>query len=154
MNTPMESSPAQTANPSNDQETTRARIMVVEDDVHLRDLSTKALIHEGYEVDCAENGVRAWKALHLKRYDLLITDNKMRKMTGLQLVQKLRSAGSQLPVVLASASLPAETLLQDAMLSFAAVVPKPFTLDELVGTVKRILRAATITQTIPAALGP
>jgi CheY-like chemotaxis protein len=146
--------PAQTANPANDHEITRTRIMVVEDDVHLRDLSTEALIHEGYDVDFAENGVRAWKALHLKRYDLLITDNKMPKMTGLQLVQKLRSTGNELPVVLASANLPEETLLQDEVLSFAAVVPKPFTLDELVETVKRVLRAVTIPQTIPDALKP
>lgn len=113
--------------------------MLVEDDAELRGLSAEALAHEGYEVDFAENGVRAWKALHLKRYDLLITDNNMPKMTGLQLVGKLRSAGIELPVVLASGTLPEDALLNDSVPKFAAVIPKPFTLDELVRTVKRVL---------------
>jgi two-component system, OmpR family, alkaline phosphatase synthesis response regulator PhoP len=165
MNTLLEASPKETANPSNGDEPTRSvRIMVVEDDVDLRYLSTEALIHEGYEVDFAENGVRAWKALHFKRYDLLITDNLMPKMTGLQLVQKLRTAGMQLPVVLASSSLPAEMLLKGTVPGFVAVIRKPFTLDELVGTVKRVLPgsaadrgsypAATAAETIPVSSKP
>ena len=141
MNALLEALSVETPEPSNAVENARsARILVVEDEVELRELTTAALTHEGYEVDFAENGVRAWKALHLRRYDLLVTDNKMPKMTGLQLVQKLRSAGIELPVVLASASLPGETPRNEAMLRFAAVVPKPFTLDELVGTVRGVLR--------------
>jgi DNA-binding NtrC family response regulator len=140
MNVVSEAPGKRIANSSNGNKSTRlGRIMLVEDDPDLRGLSAEALVHEGYEVDFAENGIRAWKALHLKRYDLLITDNNMPRMTGLQLVGKLRSAGIELPVILASGTAPPEALLKDTTLRFSAVIPKPFTLDQLVQTVKRVL---------------
>jgi len=140
MNSILENPHKETTAPPNNVEGNRSPcIMVVEDDVQLRDLSTEALARAGFQVDFAENGVRAWKALHLKRYDLLITDNYMPKMTGLQLVRKLRSAGIELPVVLASGSQLEDTVLMDAMLNFAAVIPKPFTLGQLIATVKKVL---------------
>jgi two-component system OmpR family response regulator len=142
MNSILENPHKETTAPPNGVEGNRSpRIMVVEDDVHLRDLSTEALAREGYQVDVAENGIRAWKALHLKRYDLLITDNSMPRMSGLQLVRKLRSAGIELPVVLASGSRFEDAVLKDATLNFAAVIPKPFTLDDLIATVKKVLVA-------------
>jgi len=140
MNSILENPHKETTAPPNGVEANCSpRIMVVEDDVLIRSVSTKALAREGYQVDFAENGVRAWKALHLNRYDLLITDNNMPKMTGLQLVRKLRAAGIELPVVLASGSQLEDAVLKDAMLNFAAVIPKPFTLDELIATVKKVL---------------
>jgi len=119
------------------------RILVVDDDADLRHLVVEVLITSGYEVDDAENGARAWKALHLKPYDLLVTDNEMPEMTGLQLVEKLRSAGFELPVIFASGRLPVDLVTKNDHLGLAATLPKPFTPNELTNAIKGLLPALT-----------
>ena len=119
-------------NPSN-------RILFVDDDVGVREATAKVLIHSGYHVDVAEDGAAGWEPLQAARYDLLITDCKMPKLTGVELVKKLRSAHMKLPVILASATLPTEELNQNPWLQLAATLWKPFTVDELLETVKAVL---------------
>src|ERR1700728_686053 len=83
------------------------RILLVDDDSHLLELNAVALIRFGYDVDTAEDGAAAWQALHDINisYDLLITDNKMPKVTGLELIKKMRSEEMTLPVILASGTI-------------------------------------------------
>jgi DNA-binding response OmpR family regulator len=121
-------------NPSN-------RILFADDDVSVRDAIARVLIRSGYDVDVAEDGVAGWEALQAARYDLLITDNKMPKLSGIELVKKLRSAHMKLPVILASAALPTGELNQNPWLQLAATLLKPFTVDELLETVKAVLGA-------------
>jgi len=125
-------------NPSN-------RILFVDDSIAVREASAKVLICSGYHVDVAEDGEAGWEALHATSYDLLITDHKMPKLSGVELVKKLRSAHMKLPVVLASATLPTEELNQNPWLQFAATLLKPFTVEELLQTVKAALSAAAMT---------
>lgn len=117
------------------------RVLVVDDDVDIRHLTIEALTASGYEVDDAENGERAWKALHLKSYDLLITDHEMPHLTGLQLIDKLRAAGFEPPIILASGGLRPELTAKIPQLRFVTLLPKPFALEELIQTVTRLLPA-------------
>ncbi|MGA3285166.1 MAG: response regulator [Verrucomicrobiota bacterium] len=117
------------------------RILVVEDDISIRQLSTEVLIHSGYEVDAAADGAAAWEALQIKAFNLLITDHNMPRLTGVELVKKLRSARMALPVILATGRLPTEELAQNPSLQLAAMLPKPFSIDELLETVRVVLRA-------------
>jgi DNA-binding response OmpR family regulator len=117
------------------------RILVVDDDISIRQLSTEVLIHSGYEVDAAADGAAAWEALQIKAFNLLITDHNMPRLTGVELVKKLRSARMALPVILATGRLPTEELAQNPSLQLAAMLPKPFTVEELLGTVTKVLRA-------------
>ncbi len=117
------------------------RILVVDDDTSIRQLSTEVLIDSGYEVDAVADGVAAWEALQLKAFNLLITDNNMPRLTGVELVKKLRSARMDLPVIMATGRLPVEELTQNPSLQLAAMLPKPFSIDELLETVRKVLRA-------------
>jgi DNA-binding response OmpR family regulator len=117
------------------------RILVVDDDISIRQLSTEVLIDSGYEVDAAADGVVAWEALQIKAFNLLITDHNMPRLTGVELVKKLRSARMDLPVILATGRLPTEALAQNPSLQLAAMLPKPFSVDELLETVRVVLRA-------------
>ena len=117
------------------------RILVADDDISVLQLSTEVLIDSGYEVDAAADGVAAWEALQLKAFNLLITDHNMPRLTGVELVKKLRSARMDLPVILATGRLPVEELTQNPSLQLAAMLPKPFSIDELLGTVREVLRA-------------
>lgn len=143
MNTLLEISD-NTANaaPSRAQRNPPHRILVVDDDDVLRKLITQVLAFSAYHVDAAENGESAWEYLKANSYDLLITDNRMPEMSGLELVRKLRSANMMLPVILASGSTNAEDLSRNDRLQIAATLQKPFTTGELLVTVTKILRVA------------
>jgi two-component system alkaline phosphatase synthesis response regulator PhoP len=88
------------------------RILVVEDEPMICHLNTKMLLDAGYQVETAEDGGVAWDTLQLKSFDLLITDNAMPKVTGLELIEKVRSAGMALPVIMATGVFPEEAFTQ------------------------------------------
>ena len=117
------------------------RILVADDESGIRRFNAKVLKRYGYEVDIAEDGAAAWEALQTGTFHLLITDHDMPKLTGIELVKKLRSARMALPVILATGGLPAKELVQDPSLQLAAMLPKPFSIDELLETVRVVLRA-------------
>jgi DNA-binding NtrC family response regulator len=115
------------------------RILVVDDDIAVLQLCADVLSSSGYEVDAAADGAAGWDALHARSYDLLITDNNMPRLSGIELVKKLRSAQMTLQVVLASGTVPIEGLNRDPSLQLAGTLLKPFTNDELLDTVKKAL---------------
>jgi len=115
----------------------------VDDDVSIRRLIAHELARSGYQVDSAEDGDVAWDILQLGNYDLLVTDNNMPKVSGVDLVKKLRFARMALPVILISAVMPTEELNRHPWLQLAATLAKPFTSDELVATVGDALRATS-----------
>ena len=118
------------------------RILLVDDDIYVRRLIAGVLINSGYKVDTAGDGTDAWKALNDVNYDLLITDNQMPGVTGLELIKRLRSEDKTLPIILASGAMPMEELKQHPWLQLDAVLSKPFPIAELLDTVKRVLCAA------------
>ena len=117
------------------------RILLVDDDLSSRRLNSGLLIRSGYEVDTAEDGQAGWEALHARSYDLLITDNTMPRLSGLELLKRLRSAQMMLPVVLASGTLGIAELNRHQWLRITATLWKPFTADQLLVAVKEALRA-------------
>jgi DNA-binding response OmpR family regulator len=118
------------------------RILVVDDDPCVRELSAGVLARCGYQVDLAQDGEAGWKALQAKNYNLLITDNNMPMLSGVELVMKLRFEDITLPVIMTSVAIPTDELKRHPWLQVAATLLKPFTVEELLGTVKRVLRAA------------
>ena len=128
--------------PTRSQTNPSSHILVADDDGDFRQLSAGALVSFGYRVDVAEDGEAAWKALHANSYDLLITDNKMPKLSGVELVKKVRSVGMTLPVVLASSAIPTEELERNPWLQLAATLEKPFSRGQLLETVREVLLAA------------
>lgn len=125
-----------------DQSAIRRRILVVDDDPDIRHLMAEVLLGTGYAVEVAENGVRAWNALHLHRFDLVVTDQEMPGMTGTQLVSKLRLAGFHMPVILASGGPPVDLMVRNASSAPVVMLPKPFTLGELLRMVGELLPAS------------
>jgi two-component system OmpR family response regulator len=120
----------------------RHRVLVVEDDADLRQLNTEALTQCGYHVDAAQDGAVAWDTLQASGYDLMVTDNEMPKVTGVDLLKKLHAAHLALPVIMATGTLPMDEFARCPWLQPAAMLIKPYTLDELVVTVRQVLGVA------------
>ncbi len=133
----------------------RRRILLVDDDSNLRCLNTAVLTSSGCQVDEAKEGAAAWDALQLNCYDLLITDNNMPKLSGIELLKKLHAANMSLPIIMATGALPQAEFTRSPWLQPTATLLKPFTIDELLEIVQKVLRAAGCAgeQTEPLPIG-
>jgi len=121
----------------------RMRILLVDDDALILALCSSVLARSGYLVDTAQDGEAAWKALDAARYapgsfDLLITDNNMPNVTGVELVARLRSVSANMPVIMATGFPPGDA----GYLNLSAILAKPFTPDELLRTVGEVLQSS------------
>lgn len=114
-------------------------ILVAEDDPDIRRLNAEGLKNSGYCVDAATDGAVAWEALQTKTYDLLITDNDMPIISGIELVKKVRAAHMPLPVIMVSGTMPTQDLKEDGLLGVNATLAKPHAIRDLLKIVEGIL---------------
>jgi DNA-binding response OmpR family regulator len=126
-------------------------ILVVEAAEDIRQLNAEVLIDAGYQVDVAEDGEAAWAALQLHRYDLLITDQFLPKVSGVELLKKLHIARLTMPVIMATGILPTWEFALHPCLQSVAMLRKPFTFEKLLGMVKSVLHP---TAHVPAETRP
>jgi CheY-like chemotaxis protein len=120
-----------------------ARILLV-DDNKLGLIARKAVLEElGHRITIAHEGAEALEQFARDRFDLLITDFKMPRMNGLELIRRVRELNSSLPIILISGY--AEALgLTEANTGADAVIPKSaHEVQQLVRSVNRLLRRAT-----------
>jgi DNA-binding response OmpR family regulator len=120
----------------------RRRILVVDDEPELRRLNTEILRHSGYHVDAAEDGAAAWTALQLNRYDLLVTDNDMPKISGVELLKKVHATNMALPVIMATGTIPDEEFERHPVIKPAVTLLKPYTIQEFLSAVRDVLNAS------------
>ena len=123
-----------------EQSNSSRRILVVDDDNDVRQLSVDVLIDSGYEVEAAKDGAAGWEALQTYDFDLVITDNKMPRMTGIDMLERLRAARMTVPVIMATSHLPTHEFASKPWLRPDATLQRPFSNDDLLETVKRVLR--------------
>jgi CheY-like chemotaxis protein len=117
------------------------RILVVDDEIYIRELLIATLSQLGYKtVDTASDGADAWDALHEINYCLVITDHKMPRLTGLELIARMRAEGMSQPVILTSGTMPTHELNRQPDLRVDAMLLKPFTVAELAATIGHLLR--------------
>jgi CheY-like chemotaxis protein len=117
------------------------RILVVDDDADIRRINTEILANAGYTVESAGDGAAAWDILQHQSYDLLITDNSMPKMSGMDLVNNLQEAHLALPTIMVTGVPPPEVLNQYSPAHIEAVLLKPYTAAELLAKVRNVLLA-------------
>ena len=85
-------------------ETSRRRILVVDDSLTVREVERRLLENSGYEVTVAVDGVDGWNTLQLKKFDLVISDVDMPRMNGIELIKKIKGDPKlkDLPVIIVS----------------------------------------------------
>ena len=148
----MSQSAERTGAPLQGQTSPLRRILVVDDDICNRQLITELLIQSGYQADPAADGAAGWEALQAKAYDLLITDNYMPKVTGLEMVKLLRGRSATLPVIMATGAIPTGELQRHPWIKISAFLIKPYSVGHLLRTVKKVLREADRAAKVPQLL--
>ncbi len=78
------------------------RVLVVDDDPHLRELMMDVFIQKRAHVEGVPDGMQAWALVQALEYDLVVTDHRMPFMTGLELVENIRQSGRNVPIILVS----------------------------------------------------
>ena len=118
----------------------QAKIMVVDDDVRLRDLLRRYLTEQGFNVFTAENATAMNKLWLRERYDLLVLDLMLPGEDGLSICRRLRGAGDQTPIIMLTAK--GEDVDRIVGLEMGAddYLPKPFNPRELVARIGAVLR--------------
>jgi two-component system response regulator (stage 0 sporulation protein F) len=118
---------------------TMAKILIVDDEEHIRFLYSEELSEAGYEVITAESGYKLMERIEDEKPDLIVLDIKMVDYNGLDLLQDIRNRFYNMPVVLCTAY---DTFKED-MKSIAAdfYVIKSFDLSELKSKIAMALEA-------------
>ncbi len=116
-----------------------ARILVVDDQEMMRDSLAATLVREGHDVVAAGDGPTAVNRLGNGRFDLLVSDLKMPRMTGLELLAESKRLRPEMPVVLMTAFATVNTAVEAMKLGAYDYITKPFDGEEIKLLVERTL---------------
>ncbi|MEY3028642.1 MAG: hypothetical protein RL198_39, partial [Actinomycetota bacterium] len=119
---------------------TATKILVVDDEPNIRDLLTASLKFAGYEVSAAGNGNDAINQALDWTPDLILLDVMLPDISGFGVTKKLRSAGSEVPVLFLTARDETQDKITGLTVGGDDYVTKPFSLDELHARISAILR--------------
>jgi len=116
------------------------RILIAEDDSILADGLVRSLRQSAYAVDHVKNGVEADTALSMQSFDLLILDLGLPRMSGLEVLRRLRARNSNLPVLILTAADSVDERVKGLDLGADDYMAKPFALNELEARVRALTR--------------
>ena len=115
------------------------KVLVVDDDADLLDLTSYALRREGFTVIPASDGQQAVQRWESETPDLVVLDANMPKMNGFEVCRKIRQ-GSSTPVIMLTARGDESDILQGLQLGADDYVTKPFSAKQLVARMRAVLR--------------
>ena len=124
--------------------TDTAHILIVDDELSMREFLEVLLSREGYRITCAENGGRALDLIAQDQFDLLLLDIRLGDMSGIEVLKAAKTQNPQTIVIMISAYASAETAVEAMNEGAYDYVPKPFDKDELIQTVARALELKTL----------
>ncbi len=116
-----------------------ARILVVDDERSMREVLFSMLKNEGYDVTVAEGGETAIEAVRRETFDAIITDVRMPKVDGLQVLKATKELSPGTVVIMITAFGSSETAVEAMKLGAYDYITKPFKYDEVMLNIKRAL---------------
>jgi len=121
-------------------------ILVVDDDPYMRTSLTDCLVSCGYSVETAVDGVDALAKFRKGAYEMVITDIRMPKMGGLELLKGLKSQAPETPVIVITAYGTVNTAVEAMKQGATDFIMKPFSLDDLEMVVRNVLERGQETE--------
>ena len=119
-----------------------AAILFADDEQAICDLVKTYLEKFGYRITTCKNGEEAWKTFHSdpQQWDLVITDQNMPKITGMDLIEKIRKIRADIPIILATGYSENISAHDFVSLNISAMLRKPTPMDKLVEYIQKTLK--------------
>lgn len=116
------------------------RVLVVDDEESIRELLSKTLAIERYEVDTAVDAAGALDRMRTSAYDLLIADLKMPGMDGLTLIRKAKSLNADLRIIIITGYSSESSAIEAVNLGVNGYLTKPFPIPEVLAAAAKALQ--------------
>ncbi|MBI4240337.1 MAG: sigma-54-dependent Fis family transcriptional regulator, partial [Candidatus Rokubacteria bacterium] len=110
---------------------TEARILVADNEPSMRELLSITLKRDGYDVSTADGGEAAIEAVRREPFDLVITDVRMPKVDGIQVLKAVKDLAPDTVVIMITAFSSTENAVEAMKLGAYDYITKPFKLDEI-----------------------
>jgi CheY-like chemotaxis protein len=120
--------------------TTEARILLVDDNSNGLSARRSVLEELGYRISTASNGVEAFEQFVRHKFDLVVTDYKMPRMDGLELIVRLRKHAVEVPIILISGFVDALGLSEGTTGADVVIQKSANEVSHLIRAVARMLR--------------
>ncbi len=115
------------------------QILIAEDDLSMRQALSESLESCGFEVETAENGADALMKFQKGKFEIVVTDMRMPKMTGMDVLRGVKKISPHTPVILITAYGTVKTAVEAMKEGASEFIMKPFSLDDLEFAVKNVL---------------
>nr|WP_294776283.1 response regulator transcription factor [uncultured Flavobacterium sp.] len=115
-------------------------ILIVEDEVGIVQFLSQGLEEEGYKVSSANNGKAGLELFQSEKFDLVLLDWMMPKMTGLEICKAIRAQNTKTPIIFLTAKDTVQETVEGLKAGANDYIKKPFSFDELVERIKVQLR--------------
>lgn len=115
------------------------KILIIEDNPMVANALHFKLNKMGYEVILASDGREAKKLIEKEKFDLVITDLMLPFISGTELIEFIKKTYEELPIIVLSTSNQEETIMNAFQLGVEDFITKPFSPNELLLRVKRII---------------
>ena len=120
------------------------KILIVDDELSMREFLEILLCGEGYNVDSAASGPEAIKILNVNRYDLVISDIQMPEMNGLELLKNIKDISPTTEVLMMTAYASTDTAVEAMKSGAYDYITKPFKVDEVKLIIKNVLEKVSL----------
>lgn len=117
------------------------RIFIVEDEPKIARFLEMELLHEGFQVEKEENGLKALDRIVQGEYDLILLDIMLPGMDGITICQKVRSLEIYTPIIMLTAKDSIDDKVQGLDIGADDYVTKPFAMQELLARIRAALRS-------------
>jgi DNA-binding NtrC family response regulator len=121
----------------------RKKILVVDDDKNVREVTEAMLLYGNYNTDRAENGKEALEKLAEEKYDGIVSDIDMPIINGIEMSDELEKRGKNYPILFLSGRVENEELISYS--GRYEFMSKPYDMDRFLESVNRLFKGASLT---------
>ena len=119
------------------------RLLIAEDEAELSRAISAVLVHQGYEVEVANDGVEAVEKAASAAFDCMIFDIMMPRLDGIGALKEVRSTGNMTPVIMLTAKAEVDDRVEGLDAGADDYLTKPFSMKELMARIRSMTRRNT-----------
>lgn len=120
------------------------RVLVVEDELKIRNFLKKSLEAECFAVDAVDDGAEGLELALLNNYDFIILDNILATKSGLEICSNIRQSGKSVPILILSVRTETDIKVKALNVGADDYLTKPFSFEELLARIRALLRRPNV----------